>query len=209
MTRQHPDKRVRRTTKDLHGALLHLMESKKFDKITVTDIVREAGYNRGTFYAYYKTKEELLEEMIAEVFEEMTEAYRKPYKNQSEIDLAAMKPESIVLFDHFLEYRKFYKLMLEADGPVNFHGLLTEKLDFLFRTDFDIFYMAIDPEIDAHLFSTYRTTGVIGMVLSWMKDGCRETPAYMSNQLLHVLQFHAPVIRVRRQESPARRKQLK
>ena len=34
-------------------ALADLLQEKPLDKITVTDVVRRAGINRGTFYAHY------------------------------------------------------------------------------------------------------------------------------------------------------------
>ena len=47
------DKRIRRTKKLLRQALTRLMQQKDFQSITVTDVVREANINRGTFYAHY------------------------------------------------------------------------------------------------------------------------------------------------------------
>lgn len=35
-------------------ALTRLMQQKDFQSITVTDVVREADINRGTFYAHYR-----------------------------------------------------------------------------------------------------------------------------------------------------------
>lgn len=43
------DKRIRRTKKLLRQALTRLMQQKDFQSITVTDVVREADINRGTF----------------------------------------------------------------------------------------------------------------------------------------------------------------
>ena len=48
------DKRIRRTKKLLRQALTRLMLQKDFQSITVTDVVREADINRGTFYAHYR-----------------------------------------------------------------------------------------------------------------------------------------------------------
>lgn len=199
MAIQHPDKRVRRTKSNFHTALFELMNEKDFRKITITDIVQKADYNRGTFYAYYKNKEELIDEIIVDIFYEMAIAYRKPYVHKTEIDLATMSSESIVLFHHFQEYRSFYQLMLHPETPLNFQEKLTKKLEELFREDFHISYTEIDPEIDANLFSTYRTHGIIGLIINWMNGGFQETPAYMSSQLLRVMQFHTPKIQIRNQ----------
>ena len=47
---EREDKRIRRTKKLLRQALTRLMQQKDFQSITVTDVVREADINRGTFY---------------------------------------------------------------------------------------------------------------------------------------------------------------
>ena len=52
--RVQEDKRIRRTKKLLRQALTRLMQQKDFQSITVTDVVREADINRGTFYAHYR-----------------------------------------------------------------------------------------------------------------------------------------------------------
>ena len=55
------DKRIRRTKKLLRQALTRLMQQKDFQSITVTDVVREADINRGTFYSHYSDVAALLE----------------------------------------------------------------------------------------------------------------------------------------------------
>lgn len=50
-------------------AFLRLLENKKFENITVTQISEKAFVNRGTFYFYFKSKEELYNEMISEAIE--------------------------------------------------------------------------------------------------------------------------------------------
>ena len=97
------------------------MEEKSFHDITITEIVRAADYNRGTFYAHYDKKEDLLDRIIEEMFEKLTEAYRKPYLNLSVVDFNEIPSNSIVLFDHFLESKKFYKLMLSPTTNYHFH----------------------------------------------------------------------------------------
>lgn len=41
-------------------ALLKLMAHKAFDKISISELTREAGVVRNTFYAHFETKEDVL-----------------------------------------------------------------------------------------------------------------------------------------------------
>ena len=49
-------KRKTTTKSDLKAALTRLLREKDFEAISVSDITREAGVNRGTFYLHYIDK---------------------------------------------------------------------------------------------------------------------------------------------------------
>ncbi len=61
------DTRVIRTKHLLNEALLALMETTHFAKITVQDICRRAGINRVTFYKHYQDKYDLLADCYAHI----------------------------------------------------------------------------------------------------------------------------------------------
>ena len=194
---QHPDKRVRRTKVNFKKALLSLMQEKSFHDITITEIVRAADYNRGTFYAHYDKREDLLDEIIEEMFEKMTEAYRKPYLNLSVVNFNEMPSNSIVLFDHFLENKRFYQLMLSPTTNYHFHERLIRRLGQLFREEFEFPFAEIDPTIDINLFSTYRIHGIIGLILEWIENDFTQSASYMGDQLIHILRFYTPKIYIK------------
>ena len=49
-----------RSKKLIREAMVRLMREKPFEKITITDIVKEADINRGTFYAHFKDSGDVL-----------------------------------------------------------------------------------------------------------------------------------------------------
>ena len=57
----------RRSKTLIKTALLKLMHEKKFEDITVTDIVRVADINRGTFYAHYSNVQDVITKMQEEM----------------------------------------------------------------------------------------------------------------------------------------------
>jgi len=65
------DPRVQRTRRLLQQSLGKLLESKKFEDISVQDIADEATVNRATFYDHYDDRFSLLECMIASRFHEL------------------------------------------------------------------------------------------------------------------------------------------
>ena len=55
-----PDRRIRRTQKSLHDALIALLLEKNYDAITVQEVLDRADVGRSTFYAHFQSKDELL-----------------------------------------------------------------------------------------------------------------------------------------------------
>lgn len=67
------DRRVRYTKQAIRDGFLRLLAEKPIEKISVTEICREADINRGTFYAHYSDPYELkhsLEDQLSEAMEQ-------------------------------------------------------------------------------------------------------------------------------------------
>lgn len=60
------DKRIEATRAAIGNALLHLLESRRLAEITVTDISRQAGISRSTFYAHYPNPQGAYRALMAE-----------------------------------------------------------------------------------------------------------------------------------------------
>ncbi len=65
------DLRYIKTEAGIQNAFLHLLQTKKFNDITVQDILNYALINRKTFYNHYLDKYDLLDKMIDSAFEEL------------------------------------------------------------------------------------------------------------------------------------------
>ena len=65
------DPRVIRTRRDLVASMFSLLKQKTFSQITVQQIAEGAIVNRGTFYAHFDDKFDLLEYMVKDSFQKM------------------------------------------------------------------------------------------------------------------------------------------
>ncbi|SFD43033.1 regulatory protein, tetR family [Lentibacillus persicus] len=188
------DKRVFRTQKAFKMALLTLLKEKKFEDITITEIVKEADYNRGTFYIHFEQKENLLNEMINEVLQDMGNSFRKPYKNL-EKEVSIVELSTTALFDHFLKNKELYKIMLSPNVNINFLDKMVETLKTHFKKDID--FVTDHSELDMKLFYNYRVYGIIGLILEWIKNDFQHSKQYMAEQVINIATFHTEKVYIK------------
>ena len=65
MTR--PDSRNKRTEQQIANALLHLLEKKPFEAVSVSELAREANVSRSTFYAHFDNVDDVFVRLVKEM----------------------------------------------------------------------------------------------------------------------------------------------
>ena len=79
---QKENQRIALTKKLLQEGLFRLLETKSLDRISVTELCRESGINRATFYNHYTSPQDLL----TDAEKRMTAELQKALKDQQRID---------------------------------------------------------------------------------------------------------------------------
>lgn len=177
------DKRIQRSKEMLTSTFIDLLEHKDFNDISVTEIVKTANYNRGTFYNNFGTKEYLLDEIIQETLDELKSEIRKPYNRTLEVNLLKMKPEDISVFHYFLKEQRLYSILLSANIRADFRHQLAKTIEELFIKEYH-FEIPEQLHLDSSWLYVYRAHGVAAVMIRWLENGCVESPMEMSKQIL-------------------------
>jgi AcrR family transcriptional regulator len=97
---QRVDPRVRRTRATLQGALIDLVQARRWDKITVQQLLDCTGVSRSTFYAHYDNKLDVLTAAIDDLADGVF------------VGLPGGPPDLLPLFEHVDEMRNLFRALL-------------------------------------------------------------------------------------------------
>lgn len=190
------DKRILRSKSDIKETFLRLLSQKPFQQISISEIVREANYNRGTFYANFATKEDLLREIIQEVLVEFVQQIKNPYRYITKVNLKEMHAEDITLFTYLKEQAALYKLLLSDHIQVDFRYQMARVIEDLFVAEYD-YELEEGSVIDPKWLYIYRAHGVAGLLIRWIEEDFPTTPQYMNTQIVELMLISTEVFHVK------------
>ena len=164
----------------LEASLLNLMQQ-QYSEITVTDICRESGIPRRTFYHYFESKEDalnsIIEELMHQCFLEVMFEFR--------LGMIDMK-ESFVRIFRFWEGTNRAKLdALIRNGlesrlmTWSLQFIRAEKIGFLSNSN-------LDPKL-VEIGLMVGVTDFFTLLFYWSRGGYQETPEQMAEYAIWIL----------------------
>src|SRR5260370_9767765 len=177
VTAEPRDRRVQRTKKLLHQALMSLILEKKYESITVQEILDRADVGRSTFYLHFKDKDDLLVSGFR-YLESFLESARKTSATAAGKSYLRIIGFSLPMFEHAQEYRRVNRALLGSDAEAvvrrRIHsvlaGIVSLELGLELRQR-KIGNGPVSPELLAHfLVFTYIS------VLTWWLNSTNPVP---------------------------------
>ena len=167
------DKRIRRTKKLLRQALTRLMQQKDFQSITVTDVVREADINRGTFYAHYRDVYDLREKIEAEMIEDFRELIADLHPSGT----SNLQPVLARAVDYLEENREIVRALVRGTGVEGFGRKMITVLEEC--------HLEMRPfrSVEDGYASRCLATGMVGMMEKWIT----EPQAILKNEIVALI----------------------
>lgn len=109
---QKVDRRVQRTRKLLHDALIELISEKEYESITVQNIIDRANFGRSTFYAHFQDKDDLLLFGMNDLIHSLMDGLEHSDSREKDSHLFSAIP----LFQHAQQQPKLYKSIFGRHG---------------------------------------------------------------------------------------------
>lgn len=178
----HPqDRRARRTQDAIIAAAVSLILEKGVDAVTIRDITERADYNRGTFYLHFPGKPELFEFMLEDFMQGVGRAYAEPYMNLKEVDMTAMLPSTMPVFEYIEVHQDIFRALMTMHNDMN------SRLCSMFRTylteDFVLVTEDSEQTINYGIMLSYLVSATVGVIMHWAETGFKYSAHYMGEQL--------------------------
>ena len=168
------DRRTRKTRQILRGALLALLKEKRYEEISVQDIIERADVARSTFYVHYVDKDDLLtgrQGIFAENLGEQMLAHSREH-NDSVFS-------SRTWFYHIQDQGDILKVIAKDSA-----------MELAMKTLRGIIHNSVQNGMQAHaqmksasvplpLIMDYLADTLMTLIKFWFQDGMKYTPEQM------------------------------
>ncbi|MDQ0351354.1 AcrR family transcriptional regulator [Alkalibacillus filiformis] len=178
----------------IKDSLLLLMSHKPFKQISITEITRQANVNRSTFYRYYNNKESLLFEIEEDMISGLRKSFKAPYDHNKQKNLAKVSHSTIVIFNYILENQDFFTLIVQSKYLGRFQRKMINEIVDLLENDLLFVTQPNKDHIDHKQYIYFKAYGIYGLIFEWIKNGYKDTPAHMSDQLVKIFNSHSIAI---------------
>lgn len=163
-TKKKPDRRVMKTKKAIRNALAELLIEQDIENITVKDIADKADINRKTFYNYYVSVFQVVDEIENEISQKFNDTL-------SDISTNDVLNDPKIVFDRINEIisddSQFYEYLFRME---NNQGLVTRLSDRLIKqTTSSLTEMGIE-KTNAIIISDFYITGMIKAYKNWVNS---------------------------------------
>lgn len=167
ITEAKHDRRILKTKRAIYEALVELMQKKNLNSITVTELAAAANINRKTFYTYYSTVNDVLDEVINELISSL-----KDLMYAMSEDYNMLSPQTLFAFlNTIMSDVDIVRALFTSDnGNMLFNKLQKALQETLLKEliDNDI-KMNIPPE-QYPLISSFVAGGLIYVYYEWITN---------------------------------------
>lgn len=176
-TEKKPDRRVLKTKKAIRNAIAELLMEQDIESITIKDISDKADINRKTFYNYYVS----VFQVVDEIENEISQKFNDAIYGTSTKDLLN---DPQIIFDRINEIisedSQFYECLFRMENNQGLVVRLSDKL--IKRTIVSLTEMGIE-KTKATIISDFFIMGMIKAYKNWVNSDKAVTLENIANTL--------------------------
>lgn len=181
-----------KTKAKIQQSFLQLLAKKNFIKISVQDISKASGINRGTFYLHYLDKYDLLDQMEEQLLDGLAQQLKElqPEMLLAEADKGNVSIQSVEVFRYIEMNAAAFRAFLSEHNQNGFH----KRLKGFFIGHFignmlknERFFQSASVPDD--YLSAFATSAFLGLIEQWLDNDLTETPEEMAEMYIQIILF--------------------
>lgn len=174
------DKRVVRSANSIYAGLLHCLEHKSFDNVTVTDVQKASGVARTTIYRCFDNLSDILYWQCDLSFQAALSVKPTGIPNEWELIQG--------YFAYWTEHSDILKLLMDINRQDIIYACHIKNAENLAN-----FYgkLQMTDEVNGRYFMAIRTGVTIGVLRAWLSGGRKESAEELVRILKNQLTFSA------------------
>lgn len=150
--RKPMDRRQRKTREAIFSAFSDLLQRRRYESITVQDIIDKADVGRSTFYSHFETKDALLKAVCSEIFEHIFKGDLCDYPGKT----VSLEEKLAHILWHLKDHKKDIMGLLSCESADLFMGYIKDYLSELFSLHLGDFTKDVPEEfLLNHLVSSF------------------------------------------------------
>lgn len=163
----------------MKAALLELMQTMPFEKITVKSICQRAGVNRGTFYSHYTDINGILEHLEAHLSEDLI-------RNVEEwIDNKGYNAIFLPYLRYIQEHRYVCQILLSNQNVLPIKKGFQPLTEHLILPRCHAAQITDKEEIS--YYNIYFQSGITIVLKRWIETGCKKSESEMNAILMNCI----------------------
>lgn len=179
------DRRQQKTRALIFNSFNALLKTKRYDRITVQQIIDGANVGRSTFYSHFETKDDLLYEMCTDIFGHVFA--KEPIMCEKTHDFSDCDADLKTKLTHLLYHVKYSRSdisgILTCEGGEVFMKYFKEYLSQLFSDHIDDF----TPNVRQDYLLNHLSVSFAETVKWWIKDKTQIPPEQLSEDFLSLI----------------------
>lgn len=171
------DRRQRKSRKAIFDAFTTLLRSKRYEQITVQDIIDTADISRSTFYAHFETKDMLLKAMCSDIFDHIFAGGLCDYHDHT----PHLQAQLAHILWHLQEQKSYVLGILSCESGELFMAYFKERLNTLFTMYLQEFPKTVPQDfLLNHLVGSFCEA-----VRWWARRGMTDQPETVAEHYIH------------------------